>query len=104
MEDQDIKYGGGQYRCDKCGQMHYGSTIHYCEDNIPHIEIASTQHRPNPLSKDGREDEMKKAIQGMLAIAPLWLPTDDMIGEHEGEGVALQMAYIALRKSIGLTI
>ena len=36
MQD-DIKYGGGHYTCEKCGQVHYGSTIHYCGENMPYI-------------------------------------------------------------------
>ena len=42
MEQKEpIKYGGGHYTCDKCGQVHFGSTIHYCGENMPHIVIAN---------------------------------------------------------------
>lgn len=33
-----IKYGGGHRTCSKCGQLHFGSTIHHCGQNMPYIE------------------------------------------------------------------
>jgi len=28
----DIKLGGGQYKCEKCGRTHFGSTQHICNE------------------------------------------------------------------------
>lgn len=29
---EEIKLGGGHYTCNKCGETHYGSTLHFCKD------------------------------------------------------------------------
>lgn len=56
----ETRYGGGSYQCELCGQMHYGSTIHVCGENMPHIEEISPERKDNTLL-DNFIDKLSKA-------------------------------------------
>lgn len=44
---EELVCGGGSYVCEKCGKTHFGSTIHYCDEEDIKIETVEKLKQQN---------------------------------------------------------